>query len=354
MGRHDRLFLLLYKTGRNGTPQLQTQIEFFERLYMDSYRHLTVFLLEAINASDLKTGDIAVDCTFGGGGHTRSLLEAVGKSGKVVAFDRDLDAITNGQRTFSEDIESGRLVLVQAPFSECTRVLENLGLRDQVQYVLADIGVSSHQIDTPQRGFSFQSMGPLDMRMDQLNGESAGDFINQANETEIADVIFRFGEEPKSRRIAKAIVTKRASNPFKTTRDLAQCIEQLNLWGGRPSKTHPATRTFQALRIYVNRELEELELLLKRSFDFLPCGARLGIITFHSLEDRIAKQFMKQKCLPFEGRTIPREIPIRDTDAISKPAAKIIGQFPTSPSEAEVKDNPRSRSAKLRVIQKLV
>jgi 16S rRNA (cytosine1402-N4)-methyltransferase len=315
------------------------------------YHHITVLKHELVDVLDLKPGHTAVDCTLGGGGHTKLMLEKVGPSGKVIAFDRDLAAIQHAQRLLKPYIDSGNLVLHHAPFSEFR---ENLGeLYGKVHGLCADLGVSSPQIDEPGRGFSFMHDGPLDMRMDTSCGQTAADVVNQASAKELQTIFFKFGEEPKSAHLAKCIVEHRTNKPFLTTQDLAQFIKS-KLRYNEASRKHPATKVFQALRIYVNGELDELVTLLADLPDALVKGGRASFITFHSLEDRL----VKLKFNELQGKTAANQalkgLPLTETQlekAINR-KFEVLTQQPQLPSEEEVIENPRARSAKLRAILK--
>lgn len=320
-----------------------------------SFHHLTVLLHETVDALGDITGKTVVDCTLGGGGHTQLLLERVGPTGKVIAFDRDRDALTHAEQRFTKEIAAGRLVLVDAPFSELKLQLQQKNLWGNIDGVIADIGVSSHQIDTGERGFSFGVDGPLDMRMDPRSGQSAADFLNSAEEVDIAKVIWELGEEQKSRQIARRIVGIRKIKPLATTSDLATLIASANLWRDR-SKKHPATKTFQALRIHVNDELGELRRLVDEGFACLRQNGVLAIISFHSLEDRMIKEKFLEYCGRTKRQNLPRDIPLTaaQMDELSGKQGDLVGDFPLQPSDEEVTANPRSRSAKLRAIRKTV
>lgn len=293
--------------------------------------HIPVLLGEVIAALDVKPGECHVDGTFGAGGYTREMMA---HGATVYAFDRDPDAIAAG-RAF----EGSHLRLLQGRFSEMDEMLIDAGLTP-VDGVTLDIGVSSMQLDQAERGFSFQNDGPLDMRMEQ-DGESAADFLNLADEDVIADVIFQLGDEPKSRRIARAIV---AARPLASTAQLAAIVRRAT--GYKPhDKKDPATRTFQAIRIHVNRELGELEDGLVAAERLLKPGGRLAIVTFHSLEDRLVKRFLRTRggLGPSGSRHLPAAAaagPAPSFERIAKPVR---------PSDAEVARNPRARSATLRV-----
>ena len=293
--------------------------------------HIPVLLGEVIAALDVKPGECHVDGTFGAGGYAREIMA---HGATVYAFDRDPDAIAAGRV-----LEGSHLRLVQGRFSEMDVMLTDAGLTP-VDGVTLDIGVSSMQLDQAERGFSFQNDGPLDMRMEQ-DGESAADFLNLADEELIADVIFQLGDEPKSRRIARAIV---AARPLTSTAQLAAIVRRAT--GYKPhDKKDPATRTFQAIRIHVNRELGELEDGLVAAERLLKPGGRLAIVTFHSLEDRLVKRFLRTRggLGPSGSRHLPATAasgPAPSFERIAKPVR---------PSEAEVARNPRARSATLRV-----
>lgn len=270
---------------------------------------------------------LIVDCTFGGGGHTAALLARLPREGRIIALDQDPEAIAKGEERFASEIESGRLTLVQSRFSKIDEVLDSLNV-GEVDAILADIGFSSDQISNPEKGLSFQVDGPLDMRLDPSRPESAADLIARLNEKQLADLIWNLSEERQSRKIAAAIVaSKKRRNPPTTTLELAKLIEEkLGPKYRRVTGIHPATRTFQALRMEVNQELEELQTLMSRAILRLKIGRRLAILSFHSIEDRLVKSFMR-------------------SNALVKPLWK----KPVVPSREEVRENPRARSAKLRV-----
>ncbi len=294
--------------------------------------HDPVLLAEVMTALDPQPGDILVDATFGAGGYTRALLE---RGASVHAFDRDPDAIANG-RTWPEAGENPpRLVLHPRRFSEMATVLRDAGVA-QVDGVVMDIGVSSMQLDQGERGFAFSLDGPLDMRMSR-EGPSAADFVNTAAEGEIADVLYQYGEERQSRRVARAIV---AARPLATTGDLARVVRKA--LGYRPgAPKDPATRSFQAVRIHVNAELDELEAGLRGATELLGEGGRLAVVSFHSLEDRIVKRFLRDVAEPRSGS---RHLPLPEMrEPLFTRIAKAV-----RPSDAEIARNPRSRSAVLR------
>ncbi|HTG38474.1 16S rRNA (cytosine(1402)-N(4))-methyltransferase RsmH [Sphingomonas sp.] len=296
--------------------------------------HIPVLLDEVIDALAIGDGEVHVDATFGAGGYTRAMLAA---GARVVAFDRDPDAIRDGAALVESS--GGALVLVESPFSALDTAL---GDAAPVDGVVMDIGVSSMQLDQAERGFSFQSDGPLDMRMSQ-SGESAADFVNEADESLIADILFRYGEEPRSRRVAKAIV---AARPITRTAELAGVVRRA--LGYRPhDKKDPATRTFQAIRIHLNRELDELAEGLAAAERVLKPGGRLAVVTFHSLEDRMVKRFLRERSgsEPAGSRHRPAARAAR-APSFEPPAR------PVRPGDAELQRNPRARSATLRVARR--
>ncbi len=319
---------------------------------IQNYHHISVLFEEAVAILDVRPGSVVVDCTLGGGGHTSLMLQKVGPTGRVVAFDRDITAIQGAGKRFSDDISSGRLILIHSHFGDILPQLVQRGLSGKIDGILADIGVSSHHLDEAVRGFSFHHDGPLDMRMDQSQGFSAADFLQSAEESEIARVLWQYGEEPKSRFIAKLICERREMTPFQRTTQLANLIAS-KVFYKEASRKHPATRTFQALRIHVNNELGELESLLASAPKVIAPGGVLAVIAFHSLEDRIVKDSMHS----FSGKTarasMPRDIPLTATQLndLTNASGTIIKPFPVVPSDAEILRNPRARSAKLRAIR---
>lgn len=291
--------------------------------------HIPVLLDEVVSALAPSPGELMVDATLGAGGYTRALLA---RGARVVAFDRDPDAIAALRADPPED-----LTLIEAEFSTMAEALP-----EQADGVTMDVGVSSMQLDQAERGFSFQADGPLDMRMSQ-SGPSAADFVNAADEAEIADVIYRYGEEPKSRRIARAIV---AARPLSRTSELAAVVRRA--LGHKPhDKKDPATRTFQALRIHVNRELDELADGLAAAERVLKPGGRLAVVTFHSLEDRVVKRFLRERSGATPGAS--RHMPA--STAAAAPSFEAVGKA-VRPSEAELARNPRARSATLRTARR--
>ncbi len=301
-------------------------------------RHFPVMLAEVLTALSPVAGGVYVDGTFGAGGYTRGILAA--SDCKVIAIDRDPDAIANGAAVVAE--AKGRLQLVRGTFGEMKAIIENLGLA-KVQGVVLDIGVSSMQIDEASRGFSFMREGPLDMRMGQA-GKSAADYVNALDAEDLAQIIFILGEEPRSRSIAKAIVSARSEAPLLTTLDLVKAVERATGPQRMKDRTHPATRTFQALRIHVNAELDELAQALEAAEEILDVGGRLVVVTFHSLEDRIVKRFFAARsgALPTNSRHMPA------SHDGPKPSFELLFKGHQEAGAEEMLDNPRSRSAKLR------
>lgn len=315
--------------------------------------HTTVLLTDSIESLSLQSGDIAIDCTVGGGGHTEGMLEKVGSSGLVIGLDRDASALAIARTRLRDAIESGRLRLVQARFSEIANIAKELGVFGKVSGVLADIGVSSMHLNEADRGFSFQNEGPLDMRMDSSQAETAADIVNNASAEDLAKIFWEYGEEQQSRQIARRIIEARTKSKITTTTELAEIVKRSVRYNEK-SKKHPATKVFQALRIAINNELGELEQLLKYGFSLLKPTGRLAIISFHSLEDRLIKtQFLAwtgQK----EREKIPRNLPLsnENIEKMINIKGKLIKPFPMIPSDQEIQANPRARSAKLRIIEK--
>ncbi len=293
--------------------------------------HTPVLIEEVINALALQPGDTAVDGTFGAGGYTRAML-AVGV-GRVIGFDRDPDAIAEGPTL----VPDPRLTLIEERFSQMDRVLAERGI-GLVDAIALDIGVSSMQLDRPERGFAFSTDGPLDMRMGQ-SGPTAAEFLNHADEADIARVIREYGEEPRARTIARAIV---AARPIERTAELAAIVRRaLGYRAGQ--KSDPATRTFQAIRIHLNSELDELEDGLVAAERSLRPGGRLAVVTFHSLEDRIVKRFFRERCGGTPAGSRHRPVLVDPNEPTFERVAKSV-----SPTERELAGNPRSRSARLR------
>lgn len=309
-----------------------------------SYRHITVLLDEAVEGLAVRADGCYVDGTFGRGGHSRLILHKLGPGGRLLGFDKDPLAIATGEALAAED---GRFVVVQRSFAELSDEAAVRGLAGSISGILLDLGVSSPQLDDPERGFSFLNDGPLDMRMNPDVGVSAADWIASADEDEIARVMKDYGEERFAKRMARAVVQRRAEQPFTRTADLAKVLTDANpAW---EKGKNPATRAFQGIRIHVNNELGDLERGLEAALDALEVGGRLVVISFHSLEDRIVKQFMKRQAKG-EADKLPRDLPI--IPKAFEPRLKLIGK-PVFASDAEVKANPRSRSAVMRIAEKL-
>jgi 16S rRNA (cytosine1402-N4)-methyltransferase len=308
------------------------------------FTHITVLLEEAVEALAVRADGCYLDGTFGRGGHSRLLLQNLGPDGRLLGFDKDPQAIATGQALAAED---GRFVIVQRSFAELGSEALERGLAGKVSGILLDLGVSSPQLDDPERGFSFMNDGPLDMRMDPSRGISAAEFVNTAPAEEIARVFKEYGEERFARRMAGAVVARRETQPFERTADLAEVLKVANpAW---EKGKNPATRAFQGLRIHVNNELGDLEAGLDAALENLEVGGRLVVISFHSLEDRIVKLFMR-KLVKGEADNMPRNLPIRHQ--AFEPRIKIIGKAQFA-SDDETRANPRSRSAVMRVAEKL-
>ena len=302
--------------------------------------HITVMLEEAVEGLAIKPAGIYVDATFGRGGHSRKILQKLGSKGRLIALDRDLAAVSS-----AASIQDARFQIVHRHFAALEEVLTDLGL-SAVDGVLLDLGISSPQIDIGERGFSFRFDGPLDMRMDQSGGQTAAEFIAVTTEQKLAEVIKAYGEERFAKQIARAVIAARArGNAIATTKQLAKIVADA-IPKIEPGQD-PATRTFQALRIFLNQELEELSLVLPQCLKVLAPQGRLAVISFHSLEDRIVKQFVKGEQ---DRDDLPANFPVMAKD-LPQPRMKAIGKA-QKPSAAEVKRNPRSRSAVLRVAER--
>ena len=305
---------------------------------MKEASHVPVLLEEAMSALHIREDGIYVDGTFGRGGHSAAILARLGVRGRLLALDQDPAAHAH------RALEDPRLELIHARFSTMQSQLAARGIA-KVAGVLLDLGVSSPQLDESQRGFSFAKDGPLDMRMDTSRGQTAAQWLNRADEEEIREVIREHGEERFAKAVAAAIVDARGREPFRTTRQLAEVVGRAVR--SREPGQHPATRTFQALRIHVNQELEELEVTLPQAAALLEPGGRLAVISFHSLEDRIVKGFIRERSA---ADTLPRGVPVRARD-LPPPQLTAIGKA-VKPGEDEVRRNPRARSAVLRVAEK--
>ncbi len=298
--------------------------------------HVSVLLSEAIDALNIRPDGCYVDGTFGRGGHSRAVLERLGPKGRLIAFDRDPVAIAAGAA-----LKDPRFSLIHAPFSEMAQSLDAAGV-GQVDGILLDLGVSSPQLDEAERGMSFRFDAPLDMRMDTSRGETVAQWLARAEVSEITEVVKDYGEERFANAVAKAIVAARAGGAVATTGQLAALVEKAVRT--REPGQHPATRTFQALRIFINAELEELSLVLPQCMDRLVVDGRLVVISFHSLEDRIVKRFMRDASVPPQ---LPRGMPVREADR-PLPKLRLVSKA-VKAAEAEVRANPRARSAVMRV-----
>jgi len=306
--------------------------------------HQSVLYQEALDALNIRQDGKYIDCTFGRGGHSRGILQQLGDAGRLLAFDRDLDAINSVEARQLADEQ--RFILHHGCFDELVDVVAGVGWVGQVDGILLDLGVSSPQLDVAERGFSFLREGPLDMRMDTTRGLSAAEYLAQVDEQALVQVLFEYGEERFARRIAKAIVEQRKTTPLETTAQLAGLVAQAVPF--KDKYKHPATRTFQAIRIEINQELDQIKTVLQQALDVLAPQGRLVVIAFHSLEDRIVKRFIRAE----SGRkTNPGKLPIKE-DAIARGQFKKIGSS-LKAGDAELANNPRARSAVMRVAEKI-
>ncbi len=309
--------------------------------------HTTVLLHEAVDALAVKPDGIYVDGTFGRGGHSRLILEQLGKSGKLIAFDKDPAAVMAGQA-----IKDARFCMVHSGFSQMRQILQELGV-GRVDGILLDLGVSSPQLEQAPRGFSFRFEGPLDMRMDTSQGQTAAEWLASVSEAHLGEVIRDYGEERFAKQIARAIVAARAQQPIVTTLQLAGIVVATvrARERQRENKQNPATRTFQAIRIYLNQELEELSLTLPQCVEILNPGGRLVVISFHSLEDRLVKRFMREST---NFDKLPRGLPLRaiEVQRLICQKLRLVGKA-IRPSEEEVVANPRARSAVMRAAERI-
>jgi len=306
------------------------------------FKHIPVLFNESIDALDIKPDGLYADCTAGGGGHSNAILDRLSKNGRLIAVDRDPEAIA----TLTERFEGRENVsIVNDNFFNIKTILSRF-TDEGADGILADLGVSSHQLDDAARGFSFHADAPLDMRM-SMQGMSAADAVNSLSQRELQDIIYRYGEDKFAPRIAAGIVRAREEKPIETTLELAEIIKSSIPAAARREGGHPARRTFQALRIYVNGELDGLDGAISDMFDSLKVGGRLAIITFHSLEDRAVKQTFASLC---EGCICPPEFPVC---VCGRKSRGRLPQKALAPSREELERNPRSRSARLRVIEKI-
>jgi len=317
-------------------------VEGFNAEEASAAEHSTVLLKEAVDGVAIDADGLYIDGTFGRGGHTAELLSRLSEKGSVIAIDKDLDAIAAGQARFAEE---DRLTLVHASFAELAEIVKQAGKHGEVAGVLLDLGVSSPQLDVAERGFSFLRDGPLDMRMDTSKGLSAAEWLASADEQDIAKVIKEYGEERFARRMAAAIVRERAEKPIERTVQLAKILADAHPAWERGK--HPATKAFQAIRIFINRELADLEDLLQQVIDSLTVGGRLVVISFHSLEDRRVKRFIRDQ---ERGIKLPKNIPIPDVDRGVRLVK--VGKA-IKPAAIEVENNVRSRSAVMRIAERV-
>ncbi len=310
--------------------------------------HITVLLHEAVDGLALKEDGIYIDATFGRGGHSRLILSKLSANGRLIAIDRDPRAIAEAQK-----IQDPRFHIEHNSFSAIPEICEKFGLTGKIDGILLDLGVSSPQLDDAERGFSFMKDGPLDMRMDTTKGLSAAQWLQQVSEQDLAWVLKTFGEERFAKRIAQAIVNynksavEKNSEILNRTLQLAELIAQSVPF--KDKHKHPATRSFQAIRIYINSELEELESLLQSALTVLAPKGRLSVISFHSLEDRMVKHFMRKQS---KGEDIPKGLPLREDQIERRQTLKTIGKA-IQPSDEEIAFNPRSRSAVLRIAERI-
>ena len=303
------------------------------------FNHKTVLLHEAVGALNIRPDGVYVDGTFGRGGHSRLILESLGKSGRLIALDRDLAGVEAAR-----GIADQRFQIVHSSFSRLRDALRDMGVA-RVDGVLLDLGVSSPQLDEAARGFSFRFDGPLDMRMDTSHGQTAAEWLAGVPEQQLWEVIKNYGEERYAKQIARAIVAARSGEPINTTRQLSQIVAKA--FKSREPHQDPATRTFQAIRIYLNQELEELSLVLPQCVEILAPFGRLAVISFHSLEDRVVKRFMRDMAHP---SSLPTKLPVRHAE-LPAPRLRLVGKV-VRPSVEEVAANPRARSAVMRVAER--
>lgn len=308
-------------------------------------QHIPVLGPEAVDALQVRPGGIYVDCTLGGGGHSLLIAQRLSKDGWLIGIDQDQEALERARERLSST--GVKLTLIHRNFRHLASILSSLKV-EKVDGFLYDLGVSSPQLDEAERGFSYQKDAPLDMRMDRSQPLSAYEVVNTYSEEELADIIRRYGEERYYKRIARRIVERRKEGPIQTTKELAELVRQSIPAKARETGPHPAKRTFQAIRIAVNDELSALSQSLAQAVPLLKPGGRLVVITFHSLEDRICKQFFKEESAPCVCPPgLPRCV------CGKQPTLKIITKKPILPSQKEIEYNPRSRSAKMRVAEKI-
>lgn len=310
----------------------------------EQFKHQSVLLNESVDALQIFADGIYVDGTFGRGGHSRLILSQLGKNGKLLVIDRDPQAIAVAEQLALDD---SRVTVLKGPFSHLKEYVEQLGLSKKINGVLLDLGVSSPQLDDPARGFSFLRDGPLDMRMDPTRGQTAAQWLEKAELEDIVWVLKTFGEEKFARRIATAIVEQRAQQPVRSTLELANLISQA--MPVKEKHKHPATRSFQAIRIFINSELDEISQALEGAVEVLAPDGRLSVISFHSLEDRLVKRFIRKQQ---KGKDYPPGLPLTEAQLNEGRTLKAIGKA-YKPSLEEVSQNSRSRSSVLRVAQRI-
>lgn len=308
----------------------------------ENYKHTTVLLDEAVNGLNIHQDGIYIDGTFGRGGHSRLILSHLGAQGQLLAIDRDPQAVA-----VANAIDDPRFSIVHGPFSALAEYVSERGLTGKIHGIILDLGVSSPQLDDPERGFSFMRDGPLDMRMDPTRGQSAAEWLQAAQEDDIAWVLKTYGEERFAKRIARAIVERNREAPMTRTRELAAVVAAAMPF--KDKHKHPATRTFQAVRIWVNSELEEIAQALKSTLEVLAPGGRLSVISFHSLEDRLVKRFIREFS---RGAQVPAGLPMTEAqlNQLGGRQLKIISKM--MPGEREVDENPRARSSVLRIAER--
>lgn len=308
-----------------------------------NYAHQSVLLQEAIDGLNIRPDGIYVDGTFGRGGHSRQILARLGNHGRLIAIDRDPQAIAAAQALAADP----RFAIIHGGFGELARYIDELGLTAKIDGVLLDLGVSSPQLDDADRGFSFLRDGPLDMRMDNSKGQTAAEWLARADIEDMAWVFKTYGEEKNARHIARCIAADRDTTPFLRTKDLASLIERITKH--RERNKHPATRVFQAIRIYINSELEQIQQALDGALTVLAPGGRLSVISFHSLEDRLVKRFMRRYS---QVEEVPYGLPVTEAQLQQGRKLKTLGKA-IKPSDAELDVNARARSSVLRVAERL-
>ncbi|MDO6618521.1 MULTISPECIES: 16S rRNA (cytosine(1402)-N(4))-methyltransferase RsmH [unclassified Shewanella] len=307
------------------------------------FAHLSVLLQETVDGLNIQADGIYIDGTFGRGGHSRHVLSQLGENGRLIAIDRDPQAI-EAAKQFADD---PRFQIVHGGFGQLAEYVTELGLKGKINGVLLDLGVSSPQLDDAERGFSFLRDGPLDMRMDNSQGQTAAQWLARAEIEDMAWVFKTYGEEKNSRHIARCIAADRDEKPFLRTKDLADLIARITK--NKERNKHPATRVFQAIRIYINSELEQIDQALEGAVSVLAPEGRLSVISFHSLEDRMVKRFIRRHS---QGESVPHGLPITEAEINKSKKLKAIGKA-MKPSDVEIEQNPRARSSVLRVAQRL-